>query len=163
MTEFSIRAATADDAEVLIEFIRELAAHEGRPDVATIDPVTLNQLLYGPKALGEAFLGYVDAAPAAYLIVAERFSSFRGTRVLYIEDMLVRDAFRGAGIGKKLFVHAAAIAVLKGCDRLEWSALDDNEEALGFYQHLGAVRETGVAHFTMPQTSMRKLVESLDE
>lgn len=144
-----IRAASPDDAGLLCQFIAELAAHEGRPELATIKVDTLKDLLFGDRALASAYLGHVGKHCAAYAIVAERFSSFRGTRYLYIEDMLVRPEHRGGGTGKQFLAFLARQALAMGCERMEWSAQADNDVALGFYDHLGAGREDGVVHFSL--------------
>ena len=161
--KLTIRAAKPMDAAILCEFISELAAHEGRPELATISPATLQSLLFGGRALASAYLGYVDENCAGYAIVAERFSSFRGTRYLYIEDMLVRPAYRGGGTGKQFLAFLAKQAVALGCERMEWSALDDNDLALGFYDHLGAEREGGVVHFSLRDENYKNLTEYNDE
>lgn len=155
----TIRAAKPADAVVLCGFIAELAEHEGRPELATIDPGTLQALLFGDRALADGYLGVVDGNCAAYAIVAERFSSFRGTRYLYIEDMLIRPNYRGGGTGKQFLAFLAKQAVASGCERMEWSALDDNEMALGFYDHLGAEREGGVVHFALRGDAYRNLAK----
>lgn len=160
---FSVRPAAEADVPLLISFISDLAAHEGRPALATIDERTLTTLLFGAKALGKAYVADVDGHAAAYAIVAERFSSFRGTRYLYIEDMLVRPAFRGGGAGRKLLGFLAQLAVAMGCERLEWSALDNNDIALGFYDHLGAEREQGVVHFSLRGAALDRLLETVNE
>lgn len=144
-----IRAAEPADADVLCDFIAELAAHEGRPELATIDRITMQALLFGERALANAYLGYIGKHYAAYAIVVEGFSSFRGTRYLYIEDMLVRPEYRGGGTGKQFLAFLARQAMAMGCERMEWSALADNDVALGFYDHLGAEREHGVVHFSL--------------
>lgn len=159
----SIRAAEKQDVPLLVDFIRELAAHEGRPEVATISATELDTLLFGSDALASAYLGFVDNAAAAYAIVAERFSSFRGTRFIYIEDMLVRPAFRGGGTGLQLLSFLAREVVRRNFDRLEWSALDDNEVALGFYDYVGADREAGVVHYALRGDALLKLVSEADD
>ncbi len=162
-TPFSVRPAVEADIPLLVNFIGELAAHEGRPALATIDNGTLKTLLFGPKALGQAYVADVGEHAAAYAIVAERFSSFRGTRYLYIEDMLVRPAFRGGGTGRKLLGFLAQLAIAMGCERLEWSALDNNDIALGFYDHLQAEREQGVVHFSLRGAALEKLLGTVNE
>ena len=154
-----IRPATETDLALLVTFIGELADHEGRPEIATINEETLSSLLFGNRALGLAFIGEVDGETAAYAIVAERFSSFRGTRFLYIEDMLVRQSFRKGGAGKQFLTFLARVAVERGLNRLEWSALDNNDVALGFYDHIGAERETGSVHFSLGHDAMIKFLE----
>lgn len=152
-----IRKATKADAELLVAFIGELAAHEGRPELATITAERLTDLLFSDQPMGRAFIGEVAGEQAAYAIVAERFTSFRGTRVLYIEDMLVRPEHRGGGTGKKMLAFLARLTRELGCNRLEWSALDNNDVALGFYDHIGAERETGVVHFELSGDALANL------
>jgi len=161
--KMTIRAATPQDADTICEFITELAAHEGRPELATIRPEVLQDLLFGDRALAYAYLGFVGQDCSAYAIVAERFSSFRGTRLLYIEDMLVRPEFRGGGTGKQFLAFLAKQAANLGCERMEWSALDDNDIALGFYDHLGAEREDGVVHFSLRGYLFTNLIDSANE
>lgn len=156
----TMRAATPTDVPELCSFIRDLAAHEGRPELATISPERLTGLLFGEKALGRAFIGFAGEVAAAYAIVAERFSSFRGRRFLYIEDMLVRPEFRGGGTGRQVLAFLAREATSMGCDHMEWSALDNNDVALGFYDHLGASREDGVVHFSLEGEAFDKLMEN---
>ncbi len=163
MKQLIIRAALPADAAEICGFIAELAAHEGRPAQATITPDCLQGLLFGDRALADAYLGYVDGHCAAYAIVTENFSSFRGTRLLYIEDMLVRPEYRGGGIGKQFLAFLARRAGDLGCGRMEWSALDNNDIALGFYDHLGAQRENGVVHFSLRGDFLEKLMQYGDE
>lgn len=160
VAHLAFRPATPDDLPEIVAFIGELAAHEGRPEIATIDTDTLSGLLFGSRALGRAYLGLMGEEVAAYAIVAERFASFRGTRYLYIEDMLVRQRFRGGGAGRLLLAFLAREAQAMGCERLEWSALENNDIALGFYDHLDAEREDGVVHFSLGGASLRKLLET---
>jgi len=147
--QLKIRTALPADAAIICEFIVELAAHEGRPELATITPDCLRGLLFGDRALAEAHLGYVGGKCVAFAIVAERFSSFRGTRLLYVEDMLVLREYRGGGTGKQFWAFLARRAEELGCERMEWSALDDNDVALGFYDRMEAERERGVVHFSL--------------
>lgn len=159
--DLTFKQATSDDLTLLISFIRVLAAHEGRPEVATVTEDGLSGLLFGDNALAEAYLGFADGASAAFLIVAERFSSFLGTRSLYLEDMLVLDKYRGEGLGKQAFAFAANLALSRGYSKLEWSALDDNDVAIGFYDHINAERKNGVLHFSMSKPQMKLLTESV--
>ena len=71
------------------------------------------------------------------------FSTFLGRRGLYLEDLFVRPAHRGRGIGRRLMQHLAALAVERGCGRFEWTVLDWNAPAIGFYRALGAMPQAG--------------------
>lgn len=152
------KKAKAIDAVKVIEFIRDLALHEGRPETATVTEANLKNLLFGDERLADAYLGYLDDRAVAFAIVAERFSSFRGTRKLYIEDMLIHADRRGAGLGKKLFTFLAQEAISRGCVGLEWSALDNNDVAIGFYTYLNASQEHGVLHYSMTGEQLEKLI-----
>lgn len=153
------RAAAEKDTDILIGFIRKLAVHEGRPEAATVTGKVLDSLLYGDRALAKAYLAEDGNMAVAFAITAERFSSFRGTRVLYLEDMFVLPSHRKFGVGKRMLAFLAGQAARTGCERMEWSALSDNDVALGFYDHLGAERETGVVHYSTSPMLMQQLLD----
>jgi GNAT superfamily N-acetyltransferase len=154
------RAARKNDTDILISFIQKLAAHEGRPETATITGHVLDSLLYGGCALADAYLAEDGSgAIAAFAITAKRFSSFRGTRMLYLEDMFVLPEYRKAGVGKRMMAFLAHQATRQGCERIEWSALANNDIALGFYDHLGAEREVGIVHYSTTPVLMQKLLD----
>ena len=79
-----------------------------------------------------------DGQPAGFALFFHNFSTFRGRRGLYLEDLFVRPECRGLGIGKALLAHLATLAVERDCARFEWAVLDWNAPAIGFYQSLGA-------------------------
>lgn len=134
----TIRPATEADVPLLLEFIRALADYEKllHEVVATEDSV--RESLFGAEAVAEGLVAEVDGAPAAFAVYFHNFSTFMGRRGLYLEDLFVKPEFRRHGIGKKLLVHLAKIAVTRGCARFEWVALDWNETAINFYEKLGA-------------------------
>ncbi|MFX7858317.1 GNAT family N-acetyltransferase, partial [Acinetobacter baumannii] len=80
-----------------------------------------------------------DGQPAGFALFFHNFSTFLGRRGLYLEDLYVRPAFRGRGLGLALMRHLARLAVERGCGRFEWSVLDWNTPAIAFYRRLGAV------------------------
>jgi GNAT superfamily N-acetyltransferase len=89
----------------------------------------------------------VDGQPAGFALFFHNFSTFLGRRGLYLEDLFVRPQYRGLGLGKRLMVHLAKLAVERGCGRFEWSVLDWNEPAIRFYRSLDAVGlEEGTVH-----------------
>ena len=87
----------------------------------------------------EVVLAECDGAIAGYALFFHNYSTFRCRRGLYLEDLFVRPAFRGRGIGKRLLSHLALLAVQRGCARFEWAVLDWNAPAIAFYRKLGAV------------------------
>lgn len=134
----SIRAASVDDAAAILGFVRELAAYEREPDAVELTLATLREQLTSPSPPFECLLGELDGEPVGFALFFHNYSTWRGRRGLYLEDLYVRPSARGRGVGKSLLVHLAALAVARGCARLEWSVLDWNTPAIGFYRALGA-------------------------
>ena len=134
----SIRAATADDAALVAQFIRELAEYERLPDAAVATAEDLRAQLFGAQPAAEVLLAEADGEPAGFALFFHNFSTFLGKRGLYLEDLFVRPQFRGLGVGRHLMASLARIAMQRDCGRFEWSVLDWNAPAIGFYCALGA-------------------------
>lgn len=134
----SIRPATADDVPLIRQLIAELAAYERLADAAVATDDRLRDQLFGAHPAAEVLIGEVDGEAAGFALFFHNFSTFLGKRGLYLEDLFVRPAFRGAGLGKHLMAALARIAVQRDCGRFEWSVLDWNAAAIGFYRTLGA-------------------------
>ena len=135
----SIRPATADDVPLIRQLIAELAEYERLADAAVATDDGLREQLFGAHPAAEVLIGEVDGEPAGFALFFHNFSTFLGKRGLYLEDLFVRPAFRGAGLGKHLMASLARLAVQRDCGRFEWSVLDWNAPAIGFYRTLGAV------------------------
>ncbi len=135
----SIRPATAEDVPLIAQLIRELAEYERLADAAIATEDGLRGQLFGAQPAAEVLIGEVDGTPAGFALFFHNFSTFLGKRGLYLEDLFVRPAFRGSGLGKHLMAALARIAVQRDCGRFEWSVLDWNEPAIGFYRRIGAV------------------------
>ena len=137
-----IRPATRADASLLLALIAELADYERMRDELVADAALLEAHLFGERPAAEALLAEVGGEAVGYALFFPTFSTFVGRPGIWLEDLFVRPAQRGAGIGRALFAHVAGLAVARGCGRMEWSALDWNEPALAFYRGLGARRLT---------------------
>ena len=135
----SIRPATIDDVPLIRQLIAELAEYERLADAAVATDDTLRAQLFGAQPAAEVLIGEVDGEAAGFALFFHNFSTFLGKRGLYLEDLFVRPAVRGSGLGKHLMATLARIAVQRGCGRFDWSVLDWNEPAIGFYRTLGAV------------------------
>lgn len=133
-----IRSATPADIPVIRALIVELAVYEREPDAVKATEADLHDALFGARPLAEAVLVEVDGAAVGMALFFTNFSTWAGRGGLYLEDLFVRPQARGAGVGKALLVHLAGIAVARGYARFEWSVLDWNEPAIGFYRALGA-------------------------
>lgn len=138
----NIRPATAADVPLIASLIRELAEYEKLAHEVRFDEATLAAKLFGPNGghgpYAEVMIGEVDGEAQAFALFFHNFSTFEGKPGIYLEDLYVRPAARGAGLGKALLRHLAALAVERDCARLEWSVLDWNAPAIGFYEALGA-------------------------
>ena len=135
----SIRPATIDDVPLIRALIGELAEYERLADAAVATDDDLRRQLFGAAPAAEVLIGEVDGEPAGFALFFHNFSTFLGKRGLYLEDLFVRPAARGVGLGKHLMAALARIAVQRDCGRFEWSVLDWNAPAIGFYRRIGAV------------------------
>ena len=151
----TLRPAQAADAPTVLALIRELADYERLLGEVDATEQGLQAALFGaaPRvfcdiaewrddapggAASGAAGGHGGPAVAGFALWFYNFSTFRGRHGIYLEDLFVRPAFRGRGIGRALLAGLAARCVREGLTRLEWSVLDWNAPALDFYRSLGA-------------------------
>lgn len=133
-----IRPADSADLPLIAQLIRDLAEYEKLAGEVRFDEAVLGAMLFGSRPYAEVIIGELDGVPQAFALFFHNFSTFEGRPGIYLEDLFVRPAARGAGLGKAMLAHLAALAVERDCARLEWSVLDWNEPAIGFYRSLGA-------------------------
>ena len=134
----SIRAVREDEIELVLAFIRELAAYERLAHEVTATPADIHMALFGPRPHAEAVIGCIDGEPCGFALFFHNFSTFLGKPGLYLEDLYVRPDARGRGLGSRMLAWLARLALERGCGRFEWSVLDWNEPALKVYRGLGA-------------------------
>jgi GNAT superfamily N-acetyltransferase len=133
-----IRPAAESDIPALLALIRELAAYEHLSDNCTATDDLLRAHLFGPTPAAETIVFEQDHAVVAYAIFFTTFSTFLARPGIFLEDLYVQPAHRRRGIGKAILQHIAALAVQRGCGRLEWSVLNWNAPSIAFYKSLGA-------------------------
>jgi GNAT superfamily N-acetyltransferase len=133
-----IRRATPLDVPIILTFIRELAEYEKLADAVVATDDDLYVALFGERPVIEAVIATKDDEPVGYALFFPTFSTFLGKPGMYLEDVYVRPAARGLGIGRKLLEHLARITVQRGWGRLEWSVLDWNEPSINFYKKMGS-------------------------
>jgi GNAT superfamily N-acetyltransferase len=133
-----IDAATPADVPTLLTLIGELAEFERLAHELAVTPASLEEALFGLRPVAEAVVARVDGEVAGFAVFFRSFSTFVGREGLFLEDLYVRPAYRGRGIGRGLLGHVAGIAADRGCGRMEWSVLNWNRRAVGFYEALGA-------------------------
>jgi len=134
----AVRFATRADAPVIVSLIREAAEHEGHAHLATATPPRMEAALFGPGSACECLIGELDGETVGFALFFHNFSTFLCRKGLYLEDLFVRPAARGLGLGKRLLQDLARIAVERECGRFEWGVLAWNVEAQAFYQRMGA-------------------------
>jgi GNAT superfamily N-acetyltransferase len=130
---FSIRRASAGDEGIIVTMLRELAEFERLAPAFTLTEADVGRDLLGTEPVAVCDLAFVDGDPAGIALWFWSYRSFRAERGVFIEDLFVRPAFRGRGLGRMLLAHCARQGA-----RLEWRVLDWNEKALAFYRGLGA-------------------------
>ena len=134
----TIRSATPADLPLIAQLIRDLAVYEKLASEVRFDEAVLGAKLFGPRPYAEVVIGEVAGVAQGFALFFHNFSTFEGRPGIYLEDLFVRPEARGSGLGKALLAHLASLAVERDCARLEWSVLDWNAPAIGFYQKLGA-------------------------
>ena len=134
----SIRPAKPADLPLIAQFIRDLADYEKLAHEVRFDEAKLGRKLFGERPYAEVVIGEIDGAPQGFALFFHNFSTFEGRPGIYLEDLFVRPAARGSGLGKALLAHLAMLCVERDCARLEWSVLDWNAPSIGFYKSLGA-------------------------
>lgn len=133
-----LRPAEPQDCAAIVGLIGELAAFEHLEHLMQVTPATLRQHLFGPQPVAECLVVEADGGLVAFALFFTNYSTFLGKPGLYLEDLYVQPAYRGRGIGKALLEHLARLANRRGHGRFEWSVLDWNTQAIGFYERMGA-------------------------
>lgn len=133
-----ILPAEKDDVPLILTLIKELALYERLPHEVVATEEILMETLFGRKRYAEVLLAYVDDRAVGYALFFHSFSTFLGRPGVYLEDIYVRPAERGKGIGKALLARVAKTATERKCGRLEWAVLNWNEPSIGFYKSLDA-------------------------
>ena len=158
-TAVHITAATSADVALIFALIGELAEYEKLADQLVATEAGLREALFGPAPSAEAVIALVGGEAAGFALYFHNFSTFLGRRGLYLEDLYVRPAFRGRGIGKALLVYLARLALERGCGRFEWAVLDWNRRARDFYEGLGAEANMAWVNYRIAGDALRRLAE----
>lgn len=142
MKHFKLRAAEPRDVPAIAGLIAELADFEQLSHMVRCTPETLAPHLFGERPVVEAVVAELTDQPGTtvvgFALFFTNFSTFLAKPGLYLEDLYVQPACRGAGIGKALLQHLGALAVARDYGRFEWSVLDWNTNAIRFYEKMGA-------------------------
>jgi GNAT superfamily N-acetyltransferase len=146
-TPFTLRSAELRDVGAIVQLIRELAEFENLTHLLQVTPEKLRPQLFGERPVAEALVAEIPDAQSAdgkggevvgFALFFTNFSTFLAQPGLYLEDLFVRPAHRGSGIGEALLTRLGRIALERDYGRFEWSVLDWNENAIRFYERMGA-------------------------
>lgn len=135
---FEIRVAGQSDLATIHGMIVALAEYERLAHLCVTTRADLAEALFGSHPAAEVLIAEENGQAAGFALFFHNFSTFLGRRGLWLEDLFVLPAFRRRGCAKALLQALAAIAVERGCGRFEWAVLDWNEQAIHFYESLGA-------------------------
>jgi GNAT superfamily N-acetyltransferase len=138
MSSHLLRAAERKDIDAIVGLIRELADFEKLSHLCEVTPASLMPHLFGDRPVAECVVGEVHGDVVAFALFFTNFSTFLAKPGLYLEDLYIQPAHRGAGLGRALLERLARIAAERGCGRFEWCVLDWNQRAIGFYESMGA-------------------------
>ncbi len=145
-----LRDARPADVPAVLGFVRALAEYERLSHAVRATEADFQRALFGDPPRAHALLAERDGAAVGFALWCHNFSTFEGRHGLYVEDVFVDPAHRGAGVGRAIFRDLARRAVAGGCARMEWSVLDWNAPAVGFYRAIGA---TGMDEWTVQRLS----------
>lgn len=156
--QVTFRNAERKDTALILQFIRELADYEKMLDEVVADEATLENWIFD-KQKAEVLFAIVDGKEIGFALFFHNFSTFLGRAGIYLEDLYVRPEYRGKGYGKAILKKLAAIAVERGCGRLEWWCLDWNKSSIDFYLSLGAEQMSDWTVYRIAGDTLTKLAE----
>jgi len=138
MSDIQIEHATEADVPLIFRLIKALAEYERLDHEVVATEAMIRNSFFGPEPHAKAVIARVGAEAVGIAIWFSTYSTFLSRPGIYLEDLFVLPEWRGKGVGTALLRHLALIAVETGCGRIEWSVLDWNETAIGFYRSIGA-------------------------
>lgn len=156
--ELAFRYAQREDVRLILGFIRDLAEYEKMLDEVVADEATLEEWIFD-KQKAEVIFAVVNGEEVGFALFFHNFSTFLGRAGIYLEDLFVKPEHRGKGYGKALLKKLAAIAVERGCGRLEWWCLDWNKPSIDFYLSLGAEPMSDWTVYRIAGDTLAKLAE----
>ena len=154
----NFRFAKREDTDLILYFIKELALYEKMLDEVVADEKTLEEWIFD-KQKAEVIFVTENEKEVGFALFFHNFSTFLGRAGIYLEDLFVLPEFRGRGYGKALLKRLAAIAVERGCGRLEWWCRDWNKPSIDFYLSLGAEPMSDWTTYRITGDTLRRMAE----
>ena len=157
--ELTFRFAEERDTPLILDFIKWLADYEQLLDQVVADEATLTDQLFRKKN-AEVLFALEDGKEVGFALFFHNFSTFLGRSGLYLEDLFVLPEHRGKGYGKAILQKLAAIALERGCGRMEWWCLDWNKASIDFYRSLGAEPMSDWTVYRLTGETLNSLAET---
>lgn len=154
---FKIRKSTPIDVPLILQMIRELADFEQLLDQVVTDEQTLHHSLFSDAKGPEVLIAEENKQPVGFVLFFHNFSTFLGRKGIYIEDLYVRQEYRGKGYGELILKEICQLAKNRNCGRVEWWVLDWNERAINFYKKIGAVPMSDWTVFRLTEEAINQL------
>jgi GNAT superfamily N-acetyltransferase len=161
--QITIRPAAEHEVSQVLAFIRELALYEHLEAQVVATETSLKAALFGRRPYAEVIFACLGEKPVGFALFFHNFSTFLGQPGIYLEDLFVRPAVRGMGIGRQLLAWLARTTLERGCGRLDWAVLDWNEPSIGFYRSLGALAQDEWTTFRLTGEPLTRLAASADK
>ncbi|MBQ6834929.1 MAG: GNAT family N-acetyltransferase [Lachnospiraceae bacterium] len=158
MEKVYFRYAEETDVALILQFIKDLAEYERMSDEVIATEELLREWIFEKKK-AEVIFAMEGEKEVGFALFFHNFSTFLGRAGIYLEDLYVKEAYRGKGYGKALLKKLAKVAVERGCGRLEWSCLDWNQPSIDFYRSLGAVPMDEWTVYRAAGETLQKLAE----
>ncbi len=162
MSFITIRKATIEDAQVILNFVHELAREEKAGHEVEAGTQQIEKTLFGEKATAHAIICESDGVPIGHAVYFFNYSTWQGKNGLYIEDLYILSEYRKSGAGKQIIKYIACLALDNDCGRVEWSVLDWNAPAIGFYKSLGAEPQNGWIRYRLSGDTLKKTANDSD-
>ena len=160
MSNIEIRPANAEDSALILRFITDLAIYEKAGDAVIATESDIRNTLFGEGSTTSAVICEIDRQAVGFAVYFFNYSTWLGKHGLYLEDLYVSPEYRGAGAGKALLKHLAQVALANHCGRFEWSVIDWNEPAIGFYKSIGAQAQEEWVSYRLTGKALAALAES---
>jgi len=149
MADVQIKQATRNDLDIIRMMLAFLAHHEGRMGEFTVTAEHLAAMYFGENSIYTGYIVFLEAHPIAFVSTTDAYASFAGEKLLVLQELVIKPAYRGRGLGKALMAYLARQARAQGYAALKWLVLNSNESAMRFYAGIGASRMEGMSDFML--------------
>jgi GNAT superfamily N-acetyltransferase len=157
VSKITIRKAVIEDANLILGFVHKLAKVEKAEHEVETSQKQLIKTLFGKKSTSHAVICEAGGIPIGHAIYFFNYSTWQGKNGLYIEDLYILEEYRNLGAGKQIIKYLSCLALEKDCGRVEWSVLEWNEPAIGFYESLGARPQSEWIRYRLSEKELKEL------